>query len=146
MSSLFCCSEIQPYRNQTLSHEDKFRTFMQWAKFPREGSAQSSESPENVVTELGNTFAVQLVQQVNYGPIEHKRYFVADRDGSAVEPFSQVGERQLIDANFSKLNTYKNFKCTAHNKFFEVNIYQKDPVNKHHWRANVARPASEIDL
>ena len=23
---------------------------------------------------------------------------------------------------------YKNFKCLDHNKFFEVNIYQKDPV------------------
>lgn len=30
--------------------------------------------------------------------------------------------------------------------FFELNVYKKDPVNKHHWRANVARPASEIDL
>jgi hypothetical protein len=41
---------------------------------------------------------------------------------------------------------YKNFKCTAHNKFFELNLYQKDPVNRHHWRANIARPSTEIDL
>lgn len=41
---------------------------------------------------------------------------------------------------------YKNFKCLVHNKFFEVNIYQKDPVNAHHWRLNIARPGSEIDL
>jgi hypothetical protein len=41
---------------------------------------------------------------------------------------------------------YKNFKCTSHNKFFEVNLYQKDPVNRHHWRANIARPAADIDL
>jgi hypothetical protein len=41
---------------------------------------------------------------------------------------------------------YKNFKCTAHNKFFELNLYQKDPVNKHHWRANIARPSADIDL
>ena len=32
---------------------------------------------------------------------------------------------------------YKNFKCDAHNKFFEVNLYQKNPINKHHWRANI---------
>lgn len=32
------------------------------------------------------------------------------------------------------------------NRFFEVNLYQKDPVNRHHWRANIARPAAEIDL
>jgi hypothetical protein len=30
--------------------------------------------------------------------------------------------------------------------FFEVNIYQEDPVNKHHWRATIARPATDIDL
>lgn len=41
---------------------------------------------------------------------------------------------------------YKNFKCVVHNKFFEVNLYQKDPVNSHHWRANIARPSDEIDL
>jgi hypothetical protein len=41
---------------------------------------------------------------------------------------------------------YKNFKCTADNKFFELKIYQRYPVNKHHWRANIARPASDIDL
>ena len=33
-----------------------------------------------------------------------------------------------------------------HNKFFELNLYQKDPVNRHHWRANIARPAADIDL
>jgi hypothetical protein len=41
---------------------------------------------------------------------------------------------------------YKNFKCTRHNKFFELNLYEKDPVNTHHWRANIARPARDIDL
>jgi hypothetical protein len=41
---------------------------------------------------------------------------------------------------------YKNFKCASHNKFFELNLYQKDPVNRHHWRANIARPAADIDL
>lgn len=33
-----------------------------------------------------------------------------------------------------------------HNLFFELNIYKKSPVNKHHWRANIARPAGDIDL
>jgi hypothetical protein len=42
--------------------------------------------------------------------------------------------------------SFKNYKCAIHNKFFEVNVYQKDPVNAHHWRANIARPATEIDL
>ena len=41
---------------------------------------------------------------------------------------------------------YQNFRCSVHDKFFELNIYQKDPVNAHHWRHNLARPGSEIDL
>lgn len=41
---------------------------------------------------------------------------------------------------------YKNYKCVAHNKFFELNIYQKDPVNQHHWRLNISRPAGDIDI
>lgn len=45
-----------------------------------------------------------------------------------------------------EINRYKNFKCTVHNKFIEVNVYEKDPVNAHHWRANIARPAGDIDL
>jgi hypothetical protein len=43
-------------------------------------------------------------------------------------------------------NRYKNFKCKAHDKFFEVNVYQVNPVNGHHWRADVKRPAADIDL
>jgi hypothetical protein len=40
----------------------------------------------------------------------------------------------------------KNFKCSGHNKFFEINLSQKDPHNRHHWRSDIARPCSEIDL
>ena len=41
---------------------------------------------------------------------------------------------------------FKNFKCEQHNRFFEVNLYQKNPVNAHHLRANLARPSRDIDL
>ena len=43
-------------------------------------------------------------------------------------------------------NSYKNFKCEQHNKFFELDLYQEKPVNKHHWRADIDRPARSIDL
>ena len=43
-------------------------------------------------------------------------------------------------------HSYKNYKCDTHDRFLEVNICQKDPVNKHPWRVNLARPASSIDL
>lgn len=41
---------------------------------------------------------------------------------------------------------YKNFRCDRHNKFFEVNLYQKNLINAHHGRANLARPSTDIDL
>ncbi|KAI4953506.1 hypothetical protein J4E91_002353 [Alternaria rosae] len=139
MSSIFCCSNIQGYRNRILSHEPKFKTFMAWATYPKESDIVSSDAAPSA-TDI--TFAVQFVKQTNYGPLDSKRYFVTGSDGTFVE----VTEQWLIDANFEKLNTFKNYKCTAHNKFFEVNVYQKNPVNAHHWRANIARPATEIDL
>jgi hypothetical protein len=27
-----------------------------------------------------------------------------------------------------------------------LNLYQKDPVNRHHWRANIARPTTKINI
>ncbi|KAF2132982.1 hypothetical protein P153DRAFT_393922 [Dothidotthia symphoricarpi CBS 119687] len=138
MSSIYCCSDIRGYRNATLSHESKFSAFTAWSNFPKESSVTTFDV---VLSDNQATFAIQVVKQVNFGPLESKRYFV--RDG---EIFVEVKEKWLIDANFQKLNTYKNFKCAAHNKFFELNVYQKDPVNKHHWRADIARPAAEIDL
>ncbi|KAB2106302.1 hypothetical protein AG0111_0g5570 [Alternaria gaisen] len=139
MSSIFCCSNIQGYKNRILSHESKFQTFMAWANYPKESSAVS---PDTVPSSAEVTFAIQVVKQTNYGPLDSKRYFVTGSDGVFVE----VTEQWLINANFEKLNTFKNFKCATHNKFFEVNIYQKNPTNAHHWRANIARPATEIDL
>ncbi|KAH6715605.1 hypothetical protein BKA61DRAFT_428306, partial [Leptodontidium sp. MPI-SDFR-AT-0119] len=85
------------------------------------------------------------IYQINFGALEGKRYSELN-EASVAEGFKEVTEKQLIDANFEKLNSYKNFKCTVHNKFFELNLYRKNPVNKHHWRANIARPASNIDL
>ncbi|KAL7779010.1 hypothetical protein CFE70_008513 [Pyrenophora teres f. teres 0-1] len=134
MTSIFCCSNTRGYKNRTLSHEPKFLAFLTWANYLQESSivpADAAPLPSNA------SFAVQVVKQINYGPLDGKRYFVAADDGAFVE----VTEQWLINANFEKLNT-----CMTHNKFFEVNIYQRDPMNAHHWRANIARPAGDIDL
>ncbi|KAL7905799.1 hypothetical protein GGI35DRAFT_123535 [Trichoderma velutinum] len=137
MPNLFCCSSIQPYRPQRLDHERKFDKFMQWAKF-------SSAEPNDGSSFLASAdYVVQLVKQVSYGPQESVRYFTTANDGIG---FAEVNEKDLIAANFEKLNSYKNFKCIGHDKFFEVNLYQKNPFNTHHWRANIARPATDIDL
>ncbi|KAJ5742586.1 uncharacterized protein N7511_011336 [Penicillium nucicola] len=151
MSAIFCCTTPSPYQPSHLLHDEKFEPFVSWAK-----RSQSSPAADSIQYFLDSknlpAFAVQLVQQVNYGALESKRYFIpspsictpaADRVG--IE-FVEVTEQDLITGNFQKLNSYKNFKCTTHNKFFEVNLNQKDPINQHHWRANIARPSQDIDL
>ena len=96
MSSIFCCSNTQPYKNRYLSHESKFRAFKSWASYPKETNITDNlPSPSDV------TFAVQVVKQTNFGPLDSKRYFVSNNN----ETFVEVTEQWLIDANFQKLNT-----------------------------------------
>ncbi|KAJ5385298.1 hypothetical protein N7517_003209 [Penicillium concentricum] len=146
MSSIFCCSSSSPYRPARLTHEAKFDPFIAWARrsesTPSATSASFFQDPGNLPP-----YAIQFVRQVNFSAVETKRYFIPHPYvmGDRVE-FVEITEQDLIAGNFQKLNSYKNFKCTAHNKFFEINLYQKDPVNQHHWRFNIARPASDIDL
>jgi hypothetical protein len=97
-STLFCCTSIQGYKSMTTSHEHKFKEFMAWAKHPRE-STQASEPRD--LTSPPTSHVIQLVRQVNYGPLESKRYFVP-----IGERFVEVAENDLIQANFQKLNTY----------------------------------------
>ncbi|KAF2728848.1 hypothetical protein EJ04DRAFT_590281 [Polyplosphaeria fusca] len=142
MTSIFCCSSTKPYKAARLSHETKFNDFITWAAYPRE----TTETIDALPSSDKVPYAMQLVKQINYGPLESKRYFVVNADGDADKAFVEVSETWLIEANFEKLNAYKNFRCGVHNRFFEVNFYKKDPVNAHHWRASVARPGGEIDL
>ncbi|KAJ5586927.1 uncharacterized protein N7459_002692 [Penicillium hispanicum] len=148
MSSIFCCDSVCPYRPARLSHEDKFESFLVWAKQSQSSPVADSASFFQAPNALP-PFAVQFVQQVNYGPIEAKRYFIPSPGtaacGNKIE-FLEVVEQDLLVGNFEKLNSYKNFKCSSHNKFFELNLYQKDPINRHHWRLNIARPGGDIDL
>ncbi|KAI5459669.1 hypothetical protein BGZ63DRAFT_465138 [Mariannaea sp. PMI_226] len=136
---VFCCSKIEPYRAQQLDHERKFTAFMTWA----DRVTSSLTSNENHTPVSGAPYAVQIVRQINFGPQEWIRYFIP---GSGETAFAEVTEDDLLEANFKKLNSYKNFRCAKHNRFFEVNIYQKDAINTHHWRATLSRPSRDIDL
>lgn len=98
-STIFCCGQITPYRPQHLSHESKFTSFLAWAAFPR----KSSVGNVPVSGDIAAPFAIQLVRQVNFGPLESKRYFIPCTDAVAV--FDEVNEDALIQANFQKLNT-----------------------------------------
>jgi hypothetical protein len=104
MSSLFCCGSAKPYRPAHLLHQDKFNTFIAWAEFPTESSPFTGDGAEKVdLIALEPPYAIQLVRQVNYGPLEWKRYFipVEGKDNEFVE----VVEDDLIQANFKKLNS-----------------------------------------
>ncbi|KFY87762.1 hypothetical protein V500_06788 [Pseudogymnoascus sp. VKM F-4518 (FW-2643)] len=146
MAAVFCCTlGPKPYRPQILSHEAKFEAFLRWMPAAQDASTGGVTEGRRILSDDSSVYAVQVVRQVNYGPLESKRYFVSG-DGERGTTFHEITEGDLIEANFEKLNSYKNFKCDTHNKFFEFNLYQKNPVNEHHWRANIARPAGEIDI
>jgi hypothetical protein len=101
MSSIFCCANVQPYKNRTLSHESKFRIFMAWANYPKQSTITAGEAAPEAST---TTLAIQIVKQVNYGPLESKRYFV--QCGGINDEYFEVTEQWLVDANFEKLNRY----------------------------------------
>jgi len=85
-------------------HQAKFDTFIAWASYPKASALKSNNDEKPDMTGDPQLFAIQLVQQVNYGPLESKRYFVP----MAYEPngFVEVTEDDLIHANFKKLNSY----------------------------------------
>ena len=102
MNPLFCCSSISPYRPQRLLHESKFTDFMSWSRGIDSAAAVADDSPD---TMDNTTYVIQLVQQVNYGPLESKKYFArttATQQDAA--KFLEVSENDLIAANFKKLN------------------------------------------
>lgn len=102
MTSVFCCGSVQTYRPQRLQHQQKFDTFITWATFPRASSQAVGD--ETKFTNDHPSFAVQHVQQVNFGPLESKRYFIPAQGNSG--DFIEVAEADLIQANFQKLNSY----------------------------------------
>jgi hypothetical protein len=101
MLSIFCCSNLQPFRPTRTDHEAKFTSFLGWAKFPRVAAVNPAAGAESL-QHSNWPYAIQLVKQVNYGPLESKRYFVP-LGGDA--EFKEITERDLIEANFAKVNS-----------------------------------------
>jgi hypothetical protein len=99
MDTVFCCSSIQPFKPRIIDHEQKFRTFKAWAERAGSTSANSVNSDISILSN-GSPYVVQVVRQVNYGPIESKRYFAHGSD-----TYLEVTEKDMIDANYEKLNS-----------------------------------------
>lgn len=104
MAPLFCCSNAKPYRPRALTHESKFSAFAQWAAYPREAETQSSSDQVGNLSTLNPPYVIQLVKQVNFGPLESKRYFAVSPGADGEHAFVEVTESDLIEANYKKLN------------------------------------------
>ena len=162
MGPSLCCDNMFLYCTRRLDHDDKFNTFITWLEKRLEGSEPVID--DYIIPFLeGAPYAVQFVRHVGYGLVKSIRYFVP-KEGQEDQAYLEITESAFSNANFVKLNSWKvsfdtvrsttrglltfvkDFKCKTHNKFFEINLYQKDPINKHHWRVYTARPADQIDV
>ncbi|KAK8050183.1 hypothetical protein PG994_011913 [Apiospora phragmitis] len=70
---------------------------MAWASYPRAASPASDADSKGAFANGGPPFAIQLVRQVNYGPLESKRYFAPTLTSPG--EFVEVAEDDLIQAN-----------------------------------------------
>lgn len=104
MGSIFCCSSIEPFKPRIIDNEAKFKAFVIWARSSEAASPKTvSDAFENYLVNDGACFVVQVVRQVNYGPLESKRFFA--RSEILDVPFGEVTEQDLINANYEKVNS-----------------------------------------
>jgi hypothetical protein len=105
MATLFCCGNIQPYRPVRVDHELKFKSFLEWAHFPRSATVYDLTDDNSELQSPPGQHAIQLVQQVNFGALESTRYFVPRTTQDSNAGFQEITERDLIEANFAKVNS-----------------------------------------
>jgi len=108
MALVFCCTDILPYKPSKVDHELKFTSFLEWGNFPRRSSPYDptdGSNRRNSTLDSKWPYAIQLVQQVNYGALESKRYFVPQEQLGSHRVFDEILEKDLIDANFAKVNS-----------------------------------------
>ncbi|KAJ5836953.1 hypothetical protein N7447_002979 [Penicillium robsamsonii] len=135
MSNLFCCTTIQPTNHPNPEHEQTFTDFTKWA-LTIIGNLTGSADPAEA------SVCIQLVRQINSGPIESIRYFVgSDKHGN----FEEVAEDGSPDANFVKMNECKTFRCSQHDRIFDLNLYEPSTGSTRHWRSRIAKPLKQIE-
>jgi hypothetical protein len=104
MDSIFCCSSFEPFKPRIIDNEAKFKAFLNWARALQANSLRTVlNAPRDLQLSGGSCFVVQVVRQVNYGPLESKRYFA--KTESRDVPFNEVTETDLINANYEKVNS-----------------------------------------
>jgi hypothetical protein len=105
MEPIYCCSEVAPFRPKRLDHEAKFTAFSDWAWSSKTETADTPSDAIKTAWDLSTSYVIQLVKQVNFGPLESKRYFLVIAFPTSPYSFVEVTEKDLIDANYQKLNS-----------------------------------------
>ena len=113
----FCCSNRTDYRNNWRNTQST-RLIREFITFCDKGDGSLPPA-----TEL---FAIQAVTQEDFGPVLSTVWYVREGNGFKVDTTNNSSH------SFKRSNDYKNFKCKAHNKYFEVNLYTKSGVSYHH--------------
>ncbi|KAJ6592421.1 hypothetical protein B0H19DRAFT_1364953 [Mycena capillaripes] len=108
-------ADLAPYRARRTSHEPKFAAFLD---FVDKSSLAQTASRDT------SAYAIELVTQINFGPVLSKRYFASGAlGGSNAAAFVEVTEAQVIEMNLKKANSYKNFRSATEDTYFEMNLY-----------------------
>lgn len=106
MDPVFCCSQITPFKARRIDREEKFRSFIDWAKSLSEVSSNPAESTPEISWDSTSTYVIQATRQINYGALEWRRYFVTVTKLGGTSTFHEVKEQDIIDANYTKVNSY----------------------------------------
>lgn len=104
MDQVFCCTQIEPFKSKRIDSEENFTAFLNWAQSSQALSTHDYSDDVKTALDLNATYVIQLVQQINYGPQDSKRYFLSLKSHTLQSCFLEVTERDLIEANFQKLN------------------------------------------
>jgi hypothetical protein len=87
------------------------------------------------------------VEQVNFGPVLSTRYFgTAALVGGTDDAFKEISKDDVIALKLEKLTSYQNYKSVEENKFYEINLYARNPRNTPHEKVYLTRLAEDIDL
>jgi hypothetical protein len=89
----------------------------------------------------------QLVSQVDRGSVISKQYFISVALCGEAESaeFKEVSESVIAALGLEKSNSFKNFKSRSENRFYEINMYQRNARSNRRVKVNAER-AEGIDL
>ncbi|KAF2635339.1 hypothetical protein P280DRAFT_536418 [Massarina eburnea CBS 473.64] len=126
MAGILCCDHAKSYEKQRKSPEKrKFREFsywiwMEWLNLGHLDEVKWEEFTIGTTAISVTRFGDAVGSMRCFVRCEHQCY----RD---VE-FREVSEQLLVDADYRKIDGYKKYKCRKHeDRFFEVNVYERDP-------------------